>query len=37
MELSQSGADYLEAHANYAQAIYELLAAEMKYQRTLGN
>lgn len=37
MELSESGSDYLEAHANYAQAIYDLLAAEMKYQRTLGN
>lgn len=37
LELSESGADYLEAHANYAQAIYELLGAEMKYQRTLGN
>ena len=36
VELSQSGADYLEAHSNYSQAVYDLLSTEMKYQRTLG-
>lgn len=36
VELSQSGADYLESHSNYSQAMYDLLSTEMNYQRTLG-
>ena len=36
-ELAQAGADFMQAHTEYASSIKELLLAEIKYQRTLGN
>ena len=37
MELSQSGADYSQAQADNAQAIYNLLIAKTNYNRSVGN
>jgi len=37
MELSQAGADYMNAFSQNSQAIYSLLKAKTNYQRTLGN
>ena len=37
MELSQSGADYSQAQADNAQAIYNLLIAKNNYNRSVGN
>lgn len=37
MELSQSGADYSQAQADNAQAIYSLLIAKTNYNRSVGN
>lgn len=37
MELSQSGADYSQAQADNAQAIYNLLIAKTNYKRSVGN
>ncbi|MGC6428252.1 MAG: TolC family protein [Flavobacteriales bacterium] len=36
IELSQAGAEYLEAYSENSQAIYSLLKAKTNYQRTLG-
>jgi len=37
IELSQSGADYSQAQADNAQAIYNLLIAKTNYNRSVGN
>lgn len=37
LELSQSGADYSQAQADNAQAIYNLLIAKTNYNRSVGN
>jgi outer membrane protein TolC len=37
MELSQAGADYMNAFSQNSQAIYSLLKAKTNYQRTIGN
>ena len=36
IELSQSGADYMEAHKDNVESIYNLLIAKMNYHRTIG-
>ena len=36
-DLAQAGADFMQAHNEYASSIKELLLAEIKYQRTLAN
>ena len=36
IELSQAGAEYLEAYSENSQAIYSLLKAKTNYQRTIG-
>jgi outer membrane protein len=37
MELSQAGADYSQAQADNAQAIYQYLKAKTNYNRSVGN
>ncbi|MBC8464509.1 MAG: TolC family protein [Bacteroidetes bacterium] len=36
LELSQAGADYLQAHSEFSLSMKNLLLAKLKYQRTLG-
>jgi outer membrane protein TolC len=36
IELSQAGAEYLDAYSQNSQAIYSLLVSKTNYQRTLG-